>query len=118
MYMVLAIIDDWSKWRDVLEGWTQAGAPGVTVLPSTGLERIRRKIGLMGELPLMPSLKDFMQEEEDRHHTLFTIIREREVVDKVIAATQEILGDLNLPNTGILVVLPVLEAYGLDRRER
>ncbi len=118
MFMILAIIDEWSKWQAVLEAWTQAGAPGVTVLPSTGLGRICKKIGLTGELPLMPSLMDFIQDEEDRHHTLFTIVREREVVDRIIAATQEILGDLNLPNTGILAVLPVLEAYGLDRRRK
>jgi len=117
MYMVLLTIDDSTKWRSVLDAWTQAGAPGATVLPSTGLERIRKKIGLTGDLPLMPSLADFMLEEEDRHHTLFSIICEHEIVDKIIVATQEILGDLNLPNTGILVVLPVLEAYGLDRRK-
>ena len=35
------------------------------------------------------------------------------MIDKVVAATQEITGDLNLPNTGIL---PVALAFGLDRK--
>jgi len=33
----------------------------------------------------------------------------------VIKATENLVGDLNLPNTGILTVLPVSRAYGLDR---
>jgi hypothetical protein len=36
------------------------------------------------------------------------------MVQKGVAATQEITGDLNLPNTGILVALPVALAYVLD----
>lgn len=116
MYMVLLIVDDPAKCSAVLEAWSEAGAPGATVLPSTGYERVKRLAGLSGDLPLMPSLSDFLETEEDRHNTLFTIVRGHEVVERVVAVTQGILGDLNEPNTGILVVLPVLEAYGLDRR--
>jgi hypothetical protein len=43
-----------------------------------------------------------------------TIAHGAEMVDKGVAATQEITGDLNLPNTGILVALPVALAYVLD----
>lgn len=53
---------------------------------------------------------------ENQNRTLFTIVATEEWVDKVIAATQAITGDLNLPNTGFLVVLPVIRAYGLDRK--
>ena len=63
----------------------------------------------------MPSLKDFFQQDENLHRTLITIVRERPVVDGILQATQSVLGDLNQPHTGIQVVLPVLEAYGLDR---
>jgi len=32
-----------------------------------------------------------------------------------VAATQKVTGDLNLPNSGILSVLPVVRSYGLNR---
>ena len=38
------------------------------------------------------------------------------MVDLVVEATEKIVGDLDAPNTGILVVLPVVQAYGLNRR--
>ena len=116
MYMVLLIIDDPGKCRAVLDAWSQAGAPGATILPSTGFDRLRKQAGLSGDLPLLPSLADFLEKEEDRHNTIFSIIRGHELVERLVKASQDILGDLNEPGTGILVVLPVLEAYGLDRR--
>ena len=115
MFMVMLILNDPDQCQDVLNAWDSAGAPGVTVLTSTGLGRIRGRIGLKDDLPLMPSLDDFFQQDENLHRTVISIIRERSVVDRIIQATQDLLGDLNQPNTGILVVLPVLEAYGLDR---
>lgn len=115
MFFVLLILNDPDKCQPMMEAWTDAGAPGVTVLTSSGYGRIKANLGLIGDLPLMPSLDDFFQQQENVHRTLFTIVRQRPVVDAVIKATQAMLGDLNRPNTGILVVLPVLEAYGLDR---
>jgi hypothetical protein len=115
MFLILLILDDPHQTNAVLKAWDEAGAPGVTVLLSTGIGRIRRRIGLGEELPLIPSLEDFLQLEEKPHRTFFTIVRGQELVDRIVQATHDIIGDLNRPHTGILVVLPVLEAYGLDR---
>ncbi len=116
MYMVLLTIDDPGKCRAVMDAWTNAGAPGVTMLPSTGLDRLRSKYALTGEMPLIPSLADFLDKEEDRHNTIYSIVRDHDLVERLVKATESVLGDLNLPRTGIMVVLPILEAYGLDRR--
>jgi nitrogen regulatory protein PII len=115
MFMIILVLNNPDQCPFVLNAWAEAGAPGVTVLPSTGLGRIQAKMGLHDDVPLMPSLEDFLQEEEGTHRTLIVIVRERAIVDRIIHATQEILGDLNRPHIGILAVLPVLEVYGLDR---
>lgn len=115
MFMVMLILNNVDQCQSVLDAWDNAGAPGVTILPSTGLGRIRSRIGLKDDLPLLPSLDDFFQQEESLHRTLIAIVQERSIVDRIIKATQLILGDLNQPNTGILVIVPVIEAYGLMR---
>jgi nitrogen regulatory protein PII len=115
MFMIMFILNDPDRCQDVLDAWEAAGVAGVTILRSTGLGRIRAKMGLTDDMPLIPSLDDFFQTDENLNRTLVSIIREKSVVDRVVQATQSVLGDLNQPNTGILVVLPVLEAYGLDR---
>lgn len=70
-------------------------------------------LGLQDEMPLMPSPIDFFEQEGKSHRTLIAIVPERTIVDSVIQATQSVVGDLNQPNIGILVILPLLEAYGM-----
>ena len=117
MFMVFLVLHDPSLLSDVLEAWDSAGVKGVTILPSTGLRRLQSKDVLREDLPLIPSLEDLLQHEERLNRTLFSIVEGDEMVEKVVAATQSITGDLNLPNTGILTVLPVARVYGLDRKK-
>ena len=116
IYLILMVLHDTTCLDDILTAWEESGVSGITILPSTGLARLRQKNALRDDLPLIPSIEDILQHAENSNRTLFTIVHGEELVDKVVAATQAITGDLNLPNTGILVVLPVARAYGLDRK--
>jgi nitrogen regulatory protein P-II 1 len=115
-YLILFVLHEQKLMHDVLESWEKAGVNGITVLFSTGLKRLQAMDVLREDLPLIPSLEDFIQQEERLNRTLITIVQDDEMVDKVVDATQSITGDLNLPNTGILTVLPVARVYGLDRK--
>lgn len=103
--------------REVLEAWDAAGVSGITIFPSTGLRRLQTLDVLREDIPLIPSLEDLIQQEERLNRTLFTIVEGDEMVDKVVEATQSVIGDLSNPNTGILTVLPVVKTYGLNRKE-
>lgn len=116
MFMVLLILDDPGNCKDVLDAWDEAGAYGVTILPSTGLGRVRGGAGLQDDLPLMPSLDEFFEQEEKHHRTLITIVKDQDTVDRIAQATMRVVGDLNEPNTGIMAVLPVAQVYGLQPR--
>jgi nitrogen regulatory protein P-II 1 len=115
-YLILFVLHDQNLMHNILESWEKAGVNGITVLFSTGLKRLQAVDVLREDLPLIPSLEDFIQQEERLNRTLITIVQDDEMVDKVVEATQSITGDLNLPNTGILTVLPVARVYGLDRK--
>ena len=116
MYMIYFVLHEPNRLKDILEAWEKAGVGGITVLLSTGLKRLRADDVLREDLPLIPSLEDLIQQEERTNRTLFTVVKDDEMVEKVVQATQSITGDLNNPNTGILTVLPVVKAYGLDRK--
>jgi len=74
------------------------------------------KGAIRDDLPLLPSLRDLMAGREWHHRTLFTVVADEETLERAIAATQRIVGDLNNPNTGLLFVLPVDLVLGLQKR--
>jgi nitrogen regulatory protein PII len=112
MKMILFVLNDPAKMQDLLEAWKEAGATGATVLFSTGMGRMHQSAGLRDDLPLMPSLSDFDDRDEKLSRTIFIILRD-ELVGQIISATEKIVGDLNKPGNGILIVLPADSVHGL-----
>ena len=82
-YMVLLVLDKIERVPDVLQAWETTGVGGITILESTGLGRARRS-GIRDDLPLMPSLIDFLRGKEERHRTLFTVVEGDQWVDRLI----------------------------------
>ncbi len=111
-YMILFVLHDLDHFEDILDAWEDAGAPGMTMLPSTGLGRMR-KSALREDLPLIPRLDDLLTHQEIHSHTIFTVVDDESLIDRILEATQAVVGDLNQPNTGILIALPVARAYGI-----
>ena len=112
MKMILFVLNDPAKVQDLLDAWKEAGATGATVLFSTGMGRLHQSADLRDDLPLMPSLSDFYNRDEKLSRTIFTILRD-ELVGQIISATEKIVGDLNKPGNGILIVLPTDGVHGL-----
>ncbi|HBF41095.1 MAG TPA: hypothetical protein DDW19_04810 [Anaerolineaceae bacterium] len=115
MFLILFVLHDTSKLEGIMRAWTETGVRGVTILLSTGYRKFTEGNILREDLPLIFSIEDILQHEECTNRTLFSVVKDEEAVDRVIKATENLVGDLNLPNTGILTVLPVSRAYGLDR---
>ncbi len=111
-FLVVLVLDDPDKTTDVLEHWEGTGVSGVTIFESTGLGRLRRS-GIIDDLPLMPSLGTLLKGREIHHRTLFTVVHDQAQVDALVAATHEVVGDLDRDNTGFMYVVPVSQVYGL-----
>jgi len=115
MQFILFVLNDPEILDDIITAWEGVGVSGITILPSTGMARIREKGAWRDDLPLIPSIEDFHDYVEAFNRTMFTIVDTDEMVEKVIEATQKVTGDLNDPHTGILVTLPVNRYVGIHR---
>ncbi len=115
MYLVLYVLDDLKLFDQVVDAWEKTGVTGITVLPSTGLGRLRNHAVIREDLPLFPSISDFFEHIENSNRTLFTIVKTEKEADKLIDATLEIVGDLDQPSTGILAVFPASKVLGLSK---
>jgi nitrogen regulatory protein PII len=109
--LLVFVLDNVEQCTEVLDAWEDAGITGVTILESTGLNRLRQ--GIRDDFPLLPSLRSMLAGQETHHRTLFSIVEDDAVLERAIEATQRVVGDLSQPYTGLLFVLPVGRVLGL-----
>ena len=110
MYILFMVLDNSTHLNEVLEAWSEVGVGGVTIFESTGINRVltRRQpnAAFMGFARLLA-------DERVGHNTIFTIIEELALAEKVVAATERVVGSLDSPDTGIIFALPVAQVWGM-----
>lgn len=110
---VFLITSQTDKALEIAEAWQAAGAPGVTLLASYGLHRLQERSRSL-ELPLFVSMASVLRDLEETSEIIFSIV-DAALVDTLVEAASQVLGDLLLPNTGILFVIDVERVVGMRR---
>ncbi len=107
-YVALFILDNPSLLEDVLKAWTQGGIRGATVIESTGLYRLTRKM-----IP-MRYLYSSREVSEKENVTLIAIVDDQAMAEHCLALTESVIGDMNEPNTGVFAAWPLSMVKGLS----
>ena len=110
MYMLIMVLDDVAHLDEVLQAWIAAGVKGVTILESTGVNRLLRRTEAQ---PMFMGFGQIFGGARVGHNTLFAVIDSLEIAEKAVAGTEEVIGDLSKPHTGIVFALPVAGAWGI-----
>jgi hypothetical protein len=111
-YMIMLVLAQADQLEGVVEVWQAEGIEDVTVFQSKSLIQVQDRCR-RDDLPLFPSMRDIFENEEFDHYTLFTVVDGEDLIDRLIASTEERIGDLDNPGNGALVALPVARAKGL-----
>ena len=109
MYMLIMVLDDSSRLQEVLQAWRDAGIKGITVLESTGLNRILPRTSAQ---PMYAGFMQMFGSGRVGHNTLFAVIDSLEEAETAVRATENVLGDLTKPHTGIIFAVPVAKTWG------
>ncbi len=107
---VVLVLHDLGLLDDIIHAWRDAGAPAITMLDSVGTREFA-ELKRRDDLPLMPSIKDLLQEDDAPRKTMFAIV-ENASVDPIIQATETTLGDLTEKDKGILMVIELAKVVG------
>lgn len=113
MYMIMFVLDDPNQLDEVLTAWRETGVSGVTFVESSGFHRRLRHLPGARYVLTMP---EFVERIEQSSYTLFSVVPDREMVQACCHATEEVVGNLDEPNTGVLVAWEVAFAKGFDTR--
>lgn len=110
MYMLLMVLDDMTKRNEVLEAWMGAGVEGVTIVESTGVNRVLPRRSAQ---PMFAGFGQVFGGGRVGHNTLFAVIESMEIAEAAVKATKAVLGDLDQPYTGIIFLVPVVKTWGM-----
>lgn len=114
MYLFMMILDDVMQRDAVLQAWVDAGVRGVTVLESTGINRVLQRTEAR---PMYMGFGQMFGAGRVGHNTLFAIIPSLDVAEEAVRATEDVIGSLDNPDTGIAFAVPVSKGWGLAEME-
>ena len=103
---------------DVAQAWQQEGAPGVTIMRTHGLRTLQEQVQRGSyELPRvvtsMAAAMTHLLNSMDEPGAMLLSVVDNDLVDKLEAATSNVLGDLTEPYHGIMIVLDIERALGV-----
>jgi len=114
--LLLYVSHDLDQADGVLKLWVEAGIPGVTILESAGMQQRGASLGTVrADLSIMPTLAPLLRSTEAHHRTLFSAIDDPLILERAIQATSDYVGDWDLPDVGILLVLPIAQSFGIHK---
>ena len=108
MFMIMFVLDNPDYLNQVLVAWEKSGIQGVTIIESTGMHRMRRQF-----IPMRYVTSIF--EGESSHLTLMALVKDESLIQASLTATEQVVGDLNGPNSGIFASWPLAFVKGLDK---
>ena len=111
--LIVAVVTNLERCRDMISVWEEIGVTGATILDSIGMRHLKERQAHKDDLPLMPSLRALIEQEEFNHRTVFSVVPDDLDLDELIRRTEAVVGSFDDPLTGILFVLPVLKVRGL-----
>jgi hypothetical protein len=72
--LIVAILTNLQTCHDVIHLWEELGVPGATILDSIGMRHLKQRQAHRDDLPLIPSLRSVLEQEEYNHRTLFSVV--------------------------------------------
>jgi len=112
-HLLVVILSDLESMPALLEAWQDIGVPGVTITESAGGYRTTTWLSRVG----LGALDHLFEAQEVHTRTLLTAIEDEELLARAVAEAERVVGDFEQPDTGLLLVLPVIQAKGLHKAQ-
>ncbi|PKO16563.1 MAG: hypothetical protein CVU39_07000 [Chloroflexi bacterium HGW-Chloroflexi-10] len=107
MFMIMFVLDDISHLDQILDAWSKQGISGATIIESTGLYRRQLK-----RIPMRYAYGGAPMEEKG-NITLLVIVENEQKVQLCLKEIEQIVGDLDGPNTGVFSAWPLTITKGI-----
>ena len=110
MQLLIFVLNNEELLDDLLESFLEAGIKGATILESTGMVRELASSG-NHHIPIFGTLKLMLNEGRTHNRTIFVALEDSQV-DTCIRCIKDVVGDLNKPDAGIVLTVPISRIEG------
>ncbi len=111
MELIVAIIENSEDVSPILDRFYEEGIPGATVIDSRGMGHM-----IADHTSIFSRFSDLTGGEGASKHNnvLLTLVDDEEKIEKAISIIDEIVGDLDKPDTGLVFTIPVDRVAGFN----
>lgn len=114
MHTITSVLDNLDRFDDVLVAWARVGVSSIPIVERSGFHRRRASVPGAHFVGVLPALLD---EVENSNYTLFSAVTGEEQVAACNAATEQTVGELSEPYTGVFAAWPLDWSKGREKRQ-
>jgi hypothetical protein len=111
MQLLILILKKVELVNEIIKKLAKAGVNGGTILNGTGMAK---ELVNMEELPIFGMLRQLMEEDDKEACKVMMFVLKDEQVLLARETIKNVVGDLTVPNTGIMFSIPInyVEGFG------
>ncbi len=110
MQLLILILKKVEVMDELIKQLAEAGVPGGTILDGKGMAGALMN---MEELPMFGMLRRILSDEEKESCKVMMFVLHDEHVMTARGTIKKVMGDLRVPNTGIMFSIPITYVEGL-----
>ncbi len=110
MQLIFIIMKQLDKTDDLMIALANAGIKGATIIESSGMAKVLYKLE---SIPAVDILGHILNKENTNASQTILIAVSDDMVDVVRKTAKDILGDLSIPNAGVIFGVPVSFSEGI-----
>ncbi len=109
MQVLFIVLNKTKYLDDILAKFLEIGVKGATILDSQGMAGAIAN--QEGEVLNFGFLHSFMENAKPYSKTIFTVLKNQEMVEKTVAAVKEVLGEKAKIGAGFMFSVPIGNMY-------
>ena len=113
MQLLVHITNHTSTVNPIMSKLMEAGIHGGSIVDCEGMLAAMNEDSVDAPA-IFGGLRKFVNPDRENNKMIFLVLRDEDV-NKAIDVIHEVAGDLKLPNTGILFVVPITRWEGVSR---
>ncbi len=112
MRLFFLVLNKTEKIDALLSEFASKRICDATVVESMGMASMLSQKYDDYDIPLLASLRQYLNPERTKNYTLFAVIKD-EQLQEIVETIESVIGDLNAENTGIVFSVPIDYTKGI-----